>query len=67
MVFNELLTAPVLMVSFDRWIKRAGADLHYVPDVYTAFKHIFVAMILNDVLFSIFGYCLDPLLEIIIW
>lgn len=50
-IFNELLTAPVLMVSFNRWIKRAGADLHYVPDIYTAFKHIFVAMILDDVLF----------------
>jgi len=49
--FNELLTAPMLIVGFDGWREGPGADLRYVPDLYTSFLHIFVAMLLHDVSF----------------
>merc|ERR1719357_1646849 len=49
--FNELLTAPMLIVGFDGWLEGPGADLRYVPDLYTSFLHIFVAMLLHDVSF----------------
>jgi len=48
---NELLTGPFLAMGYDHWRAGPGADIRYVPDVYTAFKHIFVAMLCHDFLF----------------
>jgi len=48
---NELITGPFLMIGYDHWRKGPGADIFYVPDVYTAFKHIFVAMLCHDFFF----------------
>jgi len=48
---NEFLTVPMLLFTFDFWVKKAEPDMRKLPDVYTAFGHIFVAMLCHDVCF----------------
>ena len=48
---NELLGLAVLNLEYDWWLAGPGSNMRLVPDVYTAFKHIFVAMICHDFLF----------------
>jgi len=48
---NELITAPFLVIGYDHWKEGPGADIFNVPDVYTSFKHIFVAMLCHDFFF----------------
>ena len=51
MTINELITAPFLVIGYDHWKEGPGADIFNVPDVYTSFKHIFVAMLCHDFFF----------------
>jgi len=48
---NELLGLAILNLEYDWWLAGPGSNMRLVPDVYTAFKHIFVAMICHDFLF----------------
>lgn len=48
---NELLTLAFLIVNFDHWKVQAPENIRPLPDVYTTFGHIFVAMVAHDICF----------------
>jgi len=51
---NELMSLPMLALTYSTWAKTVAASpdlIRTLPDVYTSFGHLFVAMLCHDVWF----------------